>query len=153
MQTQNISFIVDRNWLAAFCLLAVIVLCGCANNSGESSARSDRFARADANHDGVLDRNEVSDFIVSEIFDSRDANHDGRMTEQEWTAGDPGRLPAFKKRDTNKDGIVTKEEAVNYARTHGSVDELMRDADTNHDGVLSRAEAQAYSESKVGPAR
>jgi hypothetical protein len=141
------------NRSSALLLAALVALNGCASNENMSGGRSkaDRFAQADRNHDGVLDRNEVSDYIVNQIFDSRDANHDGRLTDAEWTGGDPARLPAFKKRDLNHDGIVTKQEAIKYARAHGQADQIMREADKNHDGVLSRAEAQAYVGSKEGP--
>ena len=109
------------------------------------------FDAADANHDGKLSRNEASDFLVNEIFNSRDANHDGRLTAEEWSAGDPSRLADFKKRDANHDGVVTKEEAIAYGRKHGIANKIMREADKNHDGFLDRAEVQTYYASREGP--
>lgn len=131
--------------------IAVIAfaLVGCATSKNEkTTSGTDRFAQADTNHDGKLSRNEASDFLVNEIFNSRDANHNGRMTEQEWTGGDPGRLPDFKKRDANHDGIVTKEEAMAYGRAHGITKQIFKEADKNHDGFLDHAEAQAYFASR-----
>jgi hypothetical protein len=143
----------ERAYQFAACFLVLIALIGCAGMGGRTGERTDkdRFAEADANHDGILDRNEVSDYIVIQIFDSRDANHDGRMTEQEWTGGDASRLAGFKKRDVNHDGVVTKEEAIQYGRAHGQAKEIMREADKNHDGVLSREEAREYVGSREGP--
>ena len=118
-----------------------------------TSPAPDRFAQADANHDGKLSRDEASDYLVIEIFTSRDANHDGRMTVVEWTGSDPTRAADFKKRDANHDGIVTMNEAITYGRAHGIANEIMKEADKNHDGYLSRAEVKAYYASREGPAR
>lgn len=115
-------------------------------------AGTDAFSQADTNHDGKLSRDEASDYLVIEIFESRDANHDDRMTLEEWVGGDPTRSADFKKRDANNDGIVTKKEATAYGRAHGVVNEIMPEADTNHDGALSRAEMKAYYASREGPA-
>jgi hypothetical protein len=139
--------------------VAFIALSACAVNKNlqpsQATATSGAggFEEADANHDGKLSRDEGSDFLVNEIFNSRDANHDGRMTQQEWAAGDPTRVADFKKRDTNDDGIVTKEEAIKYGRAHGIANKILREADKNHDGALDKAEVQAYYASREGPPR
>src|SRR5438874_6151459 len=103
--------------------------------------------------DGKLSRDEASDFLVNEIFNSRDANHDGRLTAKEWAGDDPGRLNDFKKRDANHDGVVTKEEAIAYGRAHGIANKIMKEADKNHDGKLDREEVKAYYASREGPLR
>jgi EF hand len=136
---------------------ATIALFALQANGAQPSAqpaattRPDTFSQADTNHDGKLSRNEASDFLVIQIFESRDANHDGRMTLVEWVGGDPTRSADFKKRDANHDGIVTKKEAMAYGRAHGIVNEIMKEADTNQDGSLSRAEIKAYYASREGP--
>jgi Ca2+-binding EF-hand superfamily protein len=153
---QNVFQFSKGAFLVAPCFLVLIAATGCAGTGskpGGANGREDRFAKVDTNHDGVLDRNEVSDYIVNQIFDSRDANRDGRMTEEEWTGGDPSRLADFKKRDANHDGVVTKEEAIKYAREHGQASQIMRDADKNRDGVLSREEARDYVGDREGPPR
>jgi Ca2+-binding EF-hand superfamily protein len=134
--------------------LTLPIVSGCATNKTSPSGPADdatAFDRADTDHNGKVTRDELSDFIVNQVFTSRDVNHDGRMTEEEWTGGDSTRLPEFKKRDANGDGIVTKEEAITYGRAHGIANQIMREADTNHDGVLDRAEFQAYYGSREGP--
>jgi hypothetical protein len=139
--------------------LALIALNACTTNKNLQPAQATAttgaggFEVADANHDGKLSRNEGSDFLVNEIFDSRDANHDGRLTKEEWTGGDPKRKAAFNERDTNNDGIVTKEEAIKYGRAHGIANRIMKEADKNHDGALDKAEVQAYYASREGPPR
>jgi len=145
-----------RDVVGAAFIIAFISLSGCATNKNlepkpQAGIGRSGFDEADANHDGKLSRDEASDFLVNEIFNSRDANHDGQMTAKEWADDDPGRLADFKKRDTNHDGIVTKEEAITYGRAHGVANKIVREADTNHDGSLDQAEVQAYYASREGP--
>ena len=144
MKTRTIDF--PTRFIRLFSVLILSATAGCSTTGTKTDV--DRFAQADTNHDGVLSRNEVSDYIVNQVFDSRDTNRDGRMTEQEWTGGDSARLADFKKRDTNHDGVVTREEALAYGRAHGHANQIMREADKNHDGVLSREEARAYVASR-----
>jgi Ca2+-binding EF-hand superfamily protein len=142
----------------AFVALAIFSFNSCARNqnlqpSETVTTGSGGFDAADANHDGKLSRDEGSDFLVNEIFNSRDANHDGRMTQEEWAAGDSARAAEHKKRDANNDGIVTKEEAMKYGRAHNIANEILREGDKNHDGALDKAEVQAYYASREGPPR
>ena len=142
----------------ALVALSIIALNSCARNqnlqpSETVTTGSGGFDAADANHDGKLSRDESSDFLVNEIFNSRDADDDGRMTQKEWAAGDSVRAADHKKRDANGDGIVTREEAIKYGRTRGIVNEILRDGDKNHDGALDKAEVQAYYASREGPPR
>jgi Ca2+-binding EF-hand superfamily protein len=151
---QNTIRNLNEQLRAAFVAFALIGLSACATNKTSSQASSngtDRFAQADANHDGKLSRDEASDYLVMEVFESRDANHDGKMTEEEWTGGDPSRAADFKKRDANHDGVVTEQEAIAYGRAHGVVNKIMKEADTNHDGYLERSEVKAYYASREGP--
>jgi Ca2+-binding EF-hand superfamily protein len=155
-QHPNIIHNLNEHLRLAFVALVLVALSACATNKTPqpnelTPAGAKRFDQADANHDGKLSRNEVSDYLVIEIFDSRDANHDGKMTMQEWTGGDPSRAADFKKRDANHDGIVTKQEAIAYGRAHGVANEIMKEADTNHDGYLERSEVKAYYASREGP--
>ncbi len=136
----------------ALILASLLALSACATNQ-KSPSGADRFEKADANRDGKLSRDETSDYLVAEIFDSRDANHDARMTLEEWNGGDSTRAAAFKKRDANHDGVVTIDEAIMYGRAHGIAKEILRDGDKNKDGALDKAEIQAYYASREGPAR
>ena len=156
---QNIIQILARHLphiLGAFVLVA---LGSCATNKNLQPSQATAttgaggFEEADANHDGKLSRDEASDFLVNEIFNSRDANHDGRMTKEEWAAGDPTRAADFNKRDMDGDGVVTKEEAIKHGRRHGIANKILREADKNHDGALDKAEVQAYYASREGPPR
>jgi EF hand len=144
-----------RRVLGLVLLPACISLVACAANKNlepnqQAGVGRSGFDEADANHDGKLSRNEASDFLVNEIFNSRDANHDGRLTAKEWADDDPGRLADFKKRDANHDGVVTKEEAIAYGRKHGVANKMFQEADKNGDGFLDRAEVQAYYASREG---
>jgi hypothetical protein len=162
MKRKNYPRIVLDNLHLHFCdavacalIIAVIGLAGCASNKNlqpnqQAGIGVSGFDLADANHDGKLSRDEASDFLVNEIFNSRDANHDGRMTAKEWADDDPSRLADFKKRDANHDGIVTKDEAIAYGRAHGVANKILKEADTNHDGYLDKAEVQAYYASREG---
>jgi Ca2+-binding EF-hand superfamily protein len=136
-------------------VLSAIMLSACATNKNlqpsDATGAVSGFDLADTNHDGKLSRDEASDFLVDQIFNSRDADHDGRMTAKEWADDDRGRLADFKKRDANHDGVVTKEEALAYGRAHGIANKVMKEADKNHDGYLDRSEVQAYYASREGP--
>ena len=143
-------------------LLALLVaggFGGCATNKNlqpAAVAPSDTggFELADTNHDGELSRDEASDFLVNEIFDSRDADHNGQLTLEEWSVpGDRKRKLDFRKSDKNDDGIVTKAEALAYGRTHGIAKKILGEADKNGDGRLDRAEVQAYYASREAPPR
>ena len=128
----------------------VLALSACATHQ-DSPTGAARFERADADHDGKLSRDEISDYLVIEMFDARDVNHDGRMTPEEWIGHASFRAAEFQKRDANQDGIVTKEEAIKYGRAHGVANNVLRDGDKNHDGGLDKAEMQAYKVSREDP--
>jgi len=117
-----------------------------------TSSKNDDFARADANQDGKLSREEAGDYLVYVVFSARDKNHDSRLTLQEWTRGDQSKVAAFRERDANRDGFVTLEEAIIYGRQGGAALSLMRAADKNRDNKLTRAELQAYLDSHNGTA-
>lgn len=138
-------------------LVTIAAFSACQTNKNlqpkEAASTGGGFDLADANHDGKLSRNEASDFLVNEIFNSRDANHDGKLTKQEWTGGDPARGTDFKKRDANHDAVVTREEAIKYGRSHGIANKIMKEADKNGDGKLDRKEVQDYYASREGPPR
>jgi EF hand len=155
----------NRHFQLTAALACVLIVAGmfalsaCTTNKNlqpsqaTASTGAGGFEEADANHDGKLSRDEGSDFLVNEIFNSRDANHDGRMTQKEWTGNDPKRAADFTKRDKNGDDIVTKEEAMKYGRAHGIANKIVREADKNHDGALDKPEVQAYYASREGPPR
>ena len=140
----------------SLCLIVILagsfVFTSC--KSTQSSPGGDRFAAADANHDGKLTPEEASDYFATEIFASRDFNHDGKLTWEEWNVPGSGRTKKqFDAADTNHDGFVTLEEAKAYARKVGLFRKEFREADKNHDGYVTREEAQAYYASKEGPPR
>lgn len=113
-----------------------------------------RFELADLNHDGNLSQAEVSDHMVTLIFDSRDANHDKMLTLDEWNpTPTASETTAFRARDTFKDGKVTIEEAKAYAKKMGSYSATFKEADTNKDGFVNQEEARAFYASKEGPVR
>lgn len=127
---------------------AVCVILSACETVG--SGHSDRFAEADANHDGSLSLDETNAYLVTDVFKSRDANHDGKLTLSEW-GGHP--VQEFRVRDTNHDGVVTLEEALAYGKKSGNAAKLMKAADKDRNGSLSRAEVAAYYAEREGPAR
>jgi Ca2+-binding EF-hand superfamily protein len=150
-----------------FCILVLVILpaglaffiSGCATNKNLQPAAATPatgqggFELADTNHDGKLSRAEANDFLVGEIFDAIDTDHDGRVTRTEWSAGHARSMAELKKRDANRDGVITRNEALDYGRTHGVANKAFREADKNHDGALDRAEVQAYYASREGTPR
>lgn len=135
----------------SFKLLSALILAAASLSSCQTAAPN-RFDTADVNKDGKLSAGEVSDFYVVSVFDTRDGNKDDRMTLEEWVvAGDKMQTANFKRRDANKDGVVTKAEAVSYARKHDSLKAVFTEADTNKDGSVSREEARAFYGKNEGP--
>jgi len=133
----------------ALLLAPLLLLSSCQT---PAPATQDRFALADANADGKLTRNEVSDFVVHNAFGEHDANNDKKLSTSEWLPGND--LALFKKRDTNGDGFISLDEALAWGRsTDKGWGEMMKKGDTNGDGSISRAEATAYYGSKEGPIR
>ena len=118
------------------------------------TAKSKRFDEADTNNNGRLSREEISDKIVTEIFEGRDTNKNGKLTKAEWNVpGEQRRNSLFLEADINHDGVVTLAEAKAYGRARGMGDDFYKNADTNHDGSVSLKEARAYYASKEGPVR
>lgn len=143
----------------ALALTTLAALTSCQNNKNLQPAQAPGtagrggFEEADTNHDGFLSRDEASDFLVSEVFNSRDTNHDGRMTQEEWAAGDAKRRAQFKARDKDHDGVISKDEAIAYGRKHSLAAKMMASADKNGDGKLSKKEVEAYYASREGTPR
>ena len=132
---------------------ALLSLCAaCQTTSTTQTAQPDRFDQADINHTGCLSRDEISDLLVTEVFDARDTNKDGKLTKAEWMVpGDPKGNKMFAGADTNHDGVVTLAEAKAYGKKIGVGNTFYTEADKNHDGCVDRAEARAYYASKEAP--
>lgn len=129
---------------SAVAALAALVFVSC-----QSSTPPDRFAQADRDGTGTLSPAEVSDYFVGGVFDERDTNKDGRITKAEWNPQmDAAEAKEFAQRDANADGVVTRDEAMSFARKQGMYASVTREADTNKDGLLTREEARAYYASK-----
>jgi Ca2+-binding EF-hand superfamily protein len=135
-------------------LLAPLLLSACQTTQPDEDSFEARFAKADLNKDGKLTREEVSDFVVHNIFEARDANNDGKLSPTEWWPdNDAEQRAMFTKRDTNKDGFVSLAEALAWGRANKGWGDIMKEADTNGDGFITPAEAKAYIASKEGPVR
>jgi Ca2+-binding EF-hand superfamily protein len=136
--------------------LGLTALCACQTNKNlqpaqsANASQSGGFDLADANHDGKLSKDEMSDFLVNEIFTARDANHDGKMTLEEWSAGDTKRAAEFRARDKDHDKVISREEALAYGRAHGVAKDTLRAADKNGDGFVDRAEMDAHYKKHEG---
>jgi Ca2+-binding EF-hand superfamily protein len=136
---------------------ALCLLPSCETTKPSTPATPDqtkRFDAADTNHDGLLSKEEVSDTLVTELFEGRDANQNGEVTKEEWVvAGDPAGAKTFAEYDTDKNGVVTLPEAKAHARSKGMADDIVKEADTNKDGFASLDEVRQYYASKEGPIR
>jgi hypothetical protein len=142
-----------RTTLPVIAAILSLTISACQTTTKTTSS-SDRFAEADTNHDGKLDRNEARDFYVGAVFASRDLNHDGNLLWSEWHV--PGATESkarFDAADKDKNGSLSLAEAKAYAAQRGVLADNFRAADANHDGFLTREEAQAYSGSHEGPPR
>ena len=118
--------------LAVACLLGVTAAPPASAQDIES-----RFATADINKDGKIDRAEYQRRMV-EVFYFADKNKDGVVTIEEIAAIETVDEAAFKKADKNGDGKLTLNEFVTYRVIQ------FDEADTNHDGVLTLEEVEAW---------
>lgn len=104
--------------------------------------------RADANHDGVVTREEML-ADVDRLFARLDTNHDGKIDQAEREAaheammahrggegGGPGRGMG-RHGDSNGDGVTTLDEQRALANRRFDM------VDTNHDGKIDQAERDA----------
>jgi hypothetical protein len=136
-----------------FTIPAALSLAACGTMQ-PGAGKTDRFAAADANHDGKLSRAEAMDYFATEIFESRDLNHDGKLTWAEWNVpGAHHKKADFDAANTDKDETVDLAEAKAYARKRGLFATEFRKADTNNDGFVTRAEAKAFVADVEGPPR
>lgn len=102
------------------------------------------FAEFDANHDGVVTKQEAESW-ASTHFDEADTNHDGKLTPEERKSEHAKRMQEhFTEKDTNKDGVLERSEVQHMP------DEMFNRLDTDHNGSLSAAEMQAMAEMKHG---
>jgi len=93
----------------------------------------DMLARLDANHDGVITRDEAT-AAADARFDRLDVNHDGKLDQSELQGRRGGMM---RRLDTDGDGVVTKAEVE--ARAMKQFDRF----DTNHDGRIDQTELAA----------
>ncbi len=122
--------------------LALVLIAGSTWPSGPVSAQApvplrERFAKADKNHDGKIDREEFHQAAV-ESFYFRDKGRKGYLLVEELREASP---EAFRAANRKGDGRLTLEEYVNA---------LFIDydkADVTKDGSLTFEEIEVYSRS------
>jgi hypothetical protein len=128
-------------------LLGATLFTGCAiaaQNSPQDRPMPDLMARADANGDGVITRDEALAEAAAR-FAKMDANHDDKISKDERPEPRDGRGGRFAGRmmdriDTNSDGAISLDEQ--RAQASQRFDKL----DTNHDGKLDKPERDAARE-------
>ncbi|MBC9031506.1 ca2+ sensor protein [Sphingomonas sp. JC676] len=105
--------------------------------AAQDHQRRDPLARADANGDGIVTREEML-ADVDARFAKLDANKDGKVTADERKVFAEGTRPRMMGRtDANGDGAVTLEEQ--RAQANKRFDRI----DTNHDGKIDQSERDA----------
>ncbi|ESQ86154.1 hypothetical protein AEAC466_02885 [Asticcacaulis sp. AC466] len=107
--------------------------------------RAQKFDAMDVNHDGVLEKSEVSGHLAAR-FDEIDANHDGKITRDELRAAHKAhsadrradrQSKRMERADTNHDGKLS------WAEVEAQAKARFDKADTNHDGFLDASEQAA----------
>jgi len=108
------------------------------------------FARADADNDGILTREELTKATATQerrgergdgpppdlIFRALDANQDGALSEAEIA----GSLAALRTLDKNGDGTLASEEIRPPMRGGMNMDRMFEEYDADKDGKLSKTE-------------
>lgn len=114
---------------------------------------AEAFARADANRDGVLDREEAQNLPrLAKHFDSIDADGNGSLAPEEIRNHMRARMQAhrergqqrFAKADVNGDGVIDRDEAQATPRLARKFDAI----DADGSGTVSRVEIHAYRKGK-----
>ena len=121
------------NKLIIAAALSTTLLAGTAF-AGQDQPRRDPLARADANGDGVVTRDEML-ADVDARFARSDANKDGKITPDERKGAIGGRMMG--RADADGDGTITLDEQ------HAQAGKRFDRVDTNHDGKLDQAERDA----------
>lgn len=111
----------------------------------QKQALQQRWAKADTNQDGYIDRAEADALNpISKNFDALDADRDGRLSQAEMKNSVLDRLRAA---DTNQDGDIDRAEAdASLPRVARAFDRL----DLNTDGKLSVEEVQQVASGFAG---
>ena len=113
---------------------------------------SNRFEKADVDHNKLLSRQEVGSYVASNLFEALDKNEDGKISSAEWNAGGSDMtVQSFRKADVNHDRVVTENELTAAAIHSQRMDQFMTGSDTNRDGSISKPEALVYYARREGP--
>lgn len=126
--------------------------------AGAAAGQDSRFARADADRNGVLSRAEVDRALpgVAPHFDQIDRNRDGNLSPDElrlWSASrragerkhDSGFAEHFRRADANGDGALTRVEVDKALPRLGTKFDRI---DANADGKLTPDELQRYFDAR-----
>ncbi|MEI9926672.1 MAG: ca2+ sensor protein [Sphingomonas sp.] len=142
-----------KKTIVAAALGATLVASAAFAQDGQERPRwGDPLERADANHDGVVTKDEVL-ADVGARFAKLDANHDGKISAEEREAyagamrermaqrgpGGPGGR-GMGRVDTDGDGTIS------LAEMQAQATERFDRVDTNHDGKIDQAERDAARE-------
>jgi Ca2+-binding EF-hand superfamily protein len=149
--------------LAGTALLAAGVLAAPASAQRGGFAMGEAFARADANNDNRVSREESQAWLAGR-FAQMDANRDGGVTIEEfraWAQSQRGNRPQppqeaqqrmeqrgqamFRMLDANADGRVTLDEVRPF------LDAMFRARDADSDGQITREELTAGMRGRGGP--
>jgi len=141
-----------RGWAIGLAMLPAVATAQDlpATRAGLDEAVAARFAEADRNHDGLIDRAEAAQALGvvlpaarprSQALFDMDTGPDGRprlSLRQDGPLGSGGMFDMlFGQIDRNRDGRITLAELQGAARARFDM------ADADHDGTLSRAEIAA----------
>jgi hypothetical protein len=133
----------------AFSLCASLWFSACQTTQPRTS---NRFEKADLDHNKLLSRQEVGSYVASNLFEGLDKNEDGKLTSAEWNAGgNDMTVQSFRKADVNHDRVVSENELTAAAIHSRRMDQFIEGADSNRDGSVSKPEALVYYARREGP--
>lgn len=127
--------------------------------NGADDFEVSRFKAADANNDGLLDREELQCFFhprsnspslklwAQQTFHEKDINGDGKLTENEWSNHGPlAYEKSFAQLDKSGDGSLDLEEVMQYESQESKVQDAMTNffkrTDQDNDGEINLAELE-----------
>lgn len=118
---------------------------GCAQREAATgdAALLQRFKQADVSGDGKVSRDEFTDFLITESFQSYDKNGNGYVTLEEFVAGG-GTEETFRKIDRRGTGKVTLADAKASRVIRDRMVKPFDEADTTRSGYLTFEEFVAF---------
>lgn len=126
--------------MKSLCLLLPLFLVGCAT---QNPTLESRFKAADQDGDGLVSRQEATNVMIAQVFETYDTSGDGFVDEAEVTAGG-GDVAKFRTATKATGGKMSLADAQANPTVVEKMAVPFDEADVNKNGAISLQELEAY---------